>query len=1765
MNMRPLMRKFGGSLSQLKLLALTLMLMLLGNLTGVAAAAIPSYYIPTAVPTSTSTLYAGASGLNPGRVSVDKAGNVFYIGHVSGASTSTLYEIPASSPVVTVTTPTPLITGLAQYNANSTFVDAAGNLWVSNGNVSVTGTGPLYEIPASNGIPNTASLSGGVVLTTITAPCTAAPTTPCVFSSSTAHNITGYYLQATDIYSDGQGNVYVMDYYDSNSSGHYNRVFKFNTSSPSTGTLLVDNLTSNSYAQITVAGDGKVYYCDSVTGHSAGGVVSLISGSALSTVQLAAASLTLGSTYGSGIPISSATGVATDSWGNLIISGATQLDEVPLESGALNFADEFALLVAVSGANSPMYANNDSYGGSFDVHGSYYYASSTNIMQTQINGYNFGNVNVGTKVSSAAPYIDITWGLSTQLVTSIGAPTGSNYNSASLPAAYLQSFPYVSKSYSGGTPYYANTTGQNALVYFQPVHAGLLRGAWASQGYQAWQAALYAANSAYGLDPAYIANLQGVGVGPQPMFIPGVASKAVVTSQLYTTSAHTAAATSFTPQAVGVDTYGDIFVADSANGTLDIDCLSSTQYAGSGGTGGAGTYDTVTCYNTGVGYTYEVGTVSFVTPSGVAMDGDQNAYVLDSSSSSSTNTVTRLFNQSLLPTVIVPNGATVAGTAFSNPKGIALDGYGNLYIADTGNNRIIQGRQYNAQYSQNIVYVPSTLSFGSAKLSGPTGIAVDAAGDLFIADTGNGRIVEYSVTGVASVVSASGITLSSPTGVAVEPSGALVVTDTVKGLFLIANGVGESLSTTTASGTAIPLSSPQGVALDFAGNIYVADSTGDQVVKLNVSSPATATAFPITAMLQTSTETSMVYNNGNAALTFSAAPTVVDNSGAASNEFAVDTNNGCTSTTSLVAAAYCDLEMDFTPLLTASATVPVSGTVTVTDNLQSYTVSSGAGTWGTTGSTQTEALNGQAEGNQTITFNNPTAATIGGVTTSMTPSATATSGLTVTFSLPAGTSDNGICTLSGTTLSFIGVGTCTLNANQSGGFNGTSYWAPAPTATVSFSVQTLPTQTVAFTDTPGTPLVGTTLALTASATPSGFTTFTFGSNTPGICTVTGSTASFIAAGQCIVSVLQSGQGVYASASATQTITVNPGNQIITFASPATQFVGTTLTPTATANSGLPVTFSVPAASSSICTVNTAGTIVSFVGIGSCPITALQVGSANWNATTAAQNVTQTVTVQPGTQTITWPAISTQYVGAPLTLSASVNSNLAITFTVPAASSSVCTASGTNGTTITFVGVGSCPITATPATSANWNPTSTTQTVTVGKGTQSITWGTIVSQYVGTPLTLTATATSGLAVSYSTTSSTCSISLTGVVTFTTPGSCAITAAQAGNSNWNAATSQTQTFTVYPESQTITFGAITAQIVGTPLTLSATSTSGLAVTFTSATPSVCTTSGTNGATANFIAAGSCTIDANQAGNTTYASAAQVAQSFIVNSDVTTTVLISNTTNNMLGTSVMLTATLNSAAGTPTGTVNFLDGTALLGSSPLAAGVAIFTTTSLTAATHSITAVYVPNANLLASTSNAVTINITDFTLTGTGSYSSGGSELGSTQTVVPGKSAIFDLNIAPSAGTSFPAISTFSVSGLPTGATAVLNAPSWSQLTSTTWSLPANTPVGSLALVINVPAATASNTSKDAPFHGLPAVLLGLLLLPFAGRMRRLGKRMGRNLTLLALLMVGIVGMAGLSGCASNNGFFNQPSQSYSVTVTVSVGADSHSNNLTLTVE
>ena len=80
-----------------------------------------------------------------------------------------------------------------------------------------------------------------------------------------------------------------------------------------------------------------------------------------------------------------------------------------------------------------------------------------------------------------------------------------------------------------------------------------------------------------------------------------------------------------------------------------------------------------------------------------------------------------------------------------------------------------------------------------------------------------------------------------------------------------------------------------------------------------------------------------------------------------------------------------------------------------------------------------------------------------------------------------------------------------------------------------------------------------------------------------------------------------------------------------------------------------------------------------------------------------------------------------------------------------------------------------------------------------------------------------------------------------------------------------------------------------------------------------------------------------------------------------------------------------------------------------------------------------------------------------------------------------------------------------------------------------------------------------------------MLWSLLLIPFAARLRRARKYLGKALCLLTLLAGGLAALTGLSGCGSTSGFFGQQAESYTVTITATSGALSHSTTVTLNVE
>ena len=228
------------------------------------------------------------------------------------------------------------------------------------------------------------------------------------------------------------------------------------------------------------------------------------------------------------------------------------------------------------------------------------------------------------------------------------------------------------------------------------------------------------------------------------------------------------------------------------------------------------------------------------------------------------------------------------------------------------------------------------------------------------------------------------------------------------------------------------------------------------------------------------------------------------------------------------------------------------------------------------------------------------------------------------------------------------------------------------------------------------------------------------------------------------------------------------------------------------------------------------------------------------------------------------------------------------------------------------------------------------------------------------------------------------------------------------------------------------------------------------------------------------------------------------------------------------VTLTATISAFATSPTGTITFYDGTTQLGTGAVTSGSGTYTASTLTAGVHSITAVYSGDSTYGPATSGAVSETVEDFTLAQTGSVTSG--------TVTT-----YHFTVTPVGGATLPGAVTLSVSGLPLGVTGVFT--------------PATVPANSGATFVVLQATSPDLTAMRRSFGG--GALALLLLLPFAGRMRRNADRWNR---LMVLGLIGAALAAGLTGC----GVTLTP-QTSSITITAAAGSLSHSVTASLTVQ
>jgi hypothetical protein len=406
-----------------------------------------------------------------------------------------------------------------------------------------------------------------------------------------------------------------------------------------------------------------------------------------------------------------------------------------------------------------------------------------------------------------------------------------------------------------------------------------------------------------------------------------------------------------------------------------------------------------------------------------------------------------------------------------------------------------------------------------------------------------------------------------------------------------------------------------------------------------------------------------------------------------------------------------------------------------------------------------------------------------------------------------------------------------------------------------------------------------------------------------------------------------------------------------------------------------------------------------------------------------------------------------------------------------------------------------------------------------------------------------------------------------------GSYSLTAQYSGNSSFLSSTSAAVSVTVSSQATTTTTSlTVSPNPVATGQTLTLTAavqgTGSIApagtVSFMSGSTPLGTapvnSSGVATLTITTLAVGTYSLTAQYSGNAIFLSSTSAVVSATVSSQATTTTTTLTASPNPVATgqTLTLTAAVQGSGSTALGgTVSFMNGSALLGSATLnSSGVATLTTTSLAAETYSLTAQYSGYANFLSSTSAAVSVTVNAQTTTTDQAFSLNTTGSAPSQTVQPGNSAVYTLNVSPALGTTLPAI-TLTASGLPAGFTATFSPPT----------IAAGSGATNVTLSIQVPAQTATAMlERNRRLHaGLSVVAFCILLLPFGGRIRRSGKRM-LPLSGVVLLLVAAASLVGLAGCTAPAGqFSSQSSQTYTITVTTTSASLSQTANVTLIVE
>lgn len=1120
--------------------------------------------------------------------------------------------------------------------------------------------------------------------------------------------------------------------------------------------------------------------------------------------------------------------------------------------------------------------------------------------------------------------------------------------------------------------------------------------------------------------------LTGVGMGGLPVLSPGRIDTVIGSGQwIYRGDGVPGnMAQIFLPMGVFVDAGGNMFVSDANNNRVRrvdahtglISTVAGNGVPGFAGDGGPATQAMVSL------------------PSALTLDGAGNIFFVDNGN----HAVRRVDAVTHVITTVAGvgsvqgyagDGGLATAAKLSLPEGLAFDAAGDLFIADTGNNVVrrvdaVTGIITTFAGTGQGGYNGDNRSAVSAWLNSPWNLAFGADGSLYIADLTNNRVRRVSAAGQITTVAGTGTRsfsgdgtsaatagLNAPAAVAVDPAGNIYIADSANNRvrkILASNG---TISTITGTGSEefdgdagpanmADLYGPYALFFDQSGNLLVADMFHNRV--RSISATTLALKFdPIRVSKVSPPVTEGLQNDGNADVTVS---------GFALANAALDAATTTCAVGTLGSDQSCNLGVEFAPVTVGMS---VAGSVAVnSDAANSPNVVSLSG----------QALTVEPTTVAVTSSENPSLLSDAVVFTATVTSADTSRGGTVTFL------DGTVTICAAVTLTSSGTATCTssvlalgqhsITASYAGDANNEASVSPALTQVVKQNAG------VSLAVSPNPAVVGTTVVFTATATattgtPTGSVTFYDGStaigsmnlNAGGVATM--STSSLSAATHSLTA-------KYTGDLTNAPNTSNAVSEVISLA--------TTMTTLATSNATVPVGTSItltanvvstngPAATGAVKFVDGAATLgtgtlngsgvatlmLSTLSPGSHNLVATYVGDSN-DATSDSSALVETVQ-QLGTTTLLSSTVNPASAGGAVQFTATVAivaGSIAdgaisgqVTFSDGAVTlgTGAVNASGVATFSTSALSVGAHTISATYAGNTNYATSASAALSETVNQTATVTSLTApgAGMLAGKAVVLTATVTSATGVPTGTVTffdgaaslGQGSVNASGVAMLTTSnlavGNHTLTAVYAGDANYVTSTSSPLPQAIALGTSTLALSGPTAAVdAGTMATFAVTlGTNGVAPTGTVtlregsvgiATMNV-TKTGTYQFTSSTMSVGTHTLMAAYTGDANNSAAASNNAIVDVEQGATTTTLQSNKNPQILNQSVTLTVSVTSNSPNIGGSVSFMDGATVIGSSPVANGGAVLSTSTLTAGTHTLTAVYSGDTNHGVSTSPAI----------------------------------------------------------------------------------------------------------------------------------------------------------------------------------------------------